>query len=68
MRAEHLEGVFLLTEGVVYASVVSVRMIAALMVERMPLATAYKLALAVVHLAVGVAEREGCHEHRTLAP
>ena len=43
-------------------------MIAALMVERMPLAAADELALAMKHLAVCVAEREGCREHRLLAP
>ena len=68
LRAEHLEGVFLLAEGIIDSSIIGVGMIAALMVERVPLATADELALPMKHLAVCVAEREGCREHRLLAP
>ena len=43
-------------------------MIATLMVEGMPLATADELPLAVAHRAVGVGQREGCREHGLFAP
>ena len=43
-------------------------MIAALVVERMPEATADELPLPVIHLAVGVGEGESCGQLRMLAP
>ena len=54
LRAEHFEGVFLLAESIVDATEIGIGMIAALMVEGMPLATADELPLSMTHGAVGL--------------
>ena len=68
MTPEHFEGVFLLAERIVDATEIGIGMIATLMIEGVPLATANKLPLSMAHGSVGIRKGKGCGEHGLFTP
>ena len=65
---KHILGILRLPEGIVVATPVGVRMVAALMVEGVPLATADELTGGVEQFASCVVQAHGLDEHGALAP
>src|SRR5699024_3590272 len=66
--AEHLISIFFLAESIINASPVRVGVIAALVIERMPLGAANELAGGAVHLVVTLGEGQCLYQQRTFAP
>ena len=56
LRTEHLKGIFLLAESIIDTTQIGIGMIAALVVEGMPLTTTDKLTLTAIHHAISVCQ------------
>ena len=68
LTGKHPEGGLLLTEGIVDTTPVGIGMIAALMIEGVPLTTANKLTSGVVEFVGGLSQTLCLYQLRTLAP
>ena len=68
LTGKHPEGGLLLTEGIVDTTPVGIGVIAALVIEGVPLTTANKLTCGVVEFVGGLSQTLCLYQLRTLAP
>ena len=68
LGAEHLEGILRLAEGIKNTSQIGIGVIAALMIEGAPLASADELSLSPIHHAISIGQRQGCCQLGLFAP
>ena len=60
--------IFRLTESIEYTSPIRIRVITALMIERMPLCSTYKLSGGTIHLVITLGQRECLHQQGAFSP
>ena len=68
LAAEHIVSIFRLAETVEHAAPIGVGMVAALVVERMPVCAADELAGGAIKAVIGLCQRKSLHLLRTFAP